>query len=181
MTNYITNPEWVVVQSSAIFTEVRYECCPERYPDISFHIWLMRHSAIYTYILIVPSVLLSSLTSVIFWLPPESPSKIVLGKLDHNGLHAETALISVNCTKTYRRVKNLFSVPCKKPETCRIFVASAEGCHIIYSLEIRFNIHPLSPFVLPVIYYKFRRQCTRNCCSLTNKQPIFPRCFIRTK
>ncbi|THD24715.1 Neuronal acetylcholine receptor subunit alpha-2 [Fasciola hepatica] len=78
MTNYITNPEWVVVQSSAIFTEVRYECCPERYPDISFHLWLSRHSAIYTYILIVPSVLLSSLTSVIFWLPPESPSKIVL-------------------------------------------------------------------------------------------------------
>ncbi|VDP67075.1 unnamed protein product [Echinostoma caproni] len=78
MTNYITNPEWVVLRSTAIFSEIRYDCCQERYPDISFHLWLMRHSAFYTYILIVPSVLLSSLTSVIFWLPPESPSKIVL-------------------------------------------------------------------------------------------------------
>ncbi|CAH8495713.1 unnamed protein product [Heterobilharzia americana] len=50
----------------------------EKYPDMTFHVWIKRKSAFYTYILIIPSILLSSLTSVIFWLPPHSPSKIVL-------------------------------------------------------------------------------------------------------
>ncbi|KAF8564961.1 hypothetical protein P879_07930 [Paragonimus westermani] len=39
---------------------------------------MKRQSAFYTYILIIPSILLSSLTSVIFWLPPEIPAKMVL-------------------------------------------------------------------------------------------------------
>ncbi|KAK4469178.1 hypothetical protein MN116_006756 [Schistosoma mekongi] len=76
--NYITNPEWNLLNSSAIFTEISYPCCPEKYPDITFHVWIKRKSAFYTYILIIPSILLSSLTSVIFWLPPHSPAKIVL-------------------------------------------------------------------------------------------------------
>ncbi|CAH8513261.1 unnamed protein product [Schistosoma bovis] len=76
--NYITNPEWNLLNSSAVFTEISYPCCPEKYPDITFHVWIKRKSAFYTYILIIPSILLSSLTSVIFWLPPHSPAKIVL-------------------------------------------------------------------------------------------------------
>uniref|UniRef100_A0A5K4F9M3 Neuronal acetylcholine receptor subunit alpha-7 n=1 Tax=Schistosoma mansoni TaxID=6183 RepID=A0A5K4F9M3_SCHMA len=76
--NYITNPEWNLLNSSAVFTEFSYPCCPEKYPDITFHVWIKRKSAFYTYILIIPSILLSSLTSVIFWLPPPSPAKIVL-------------------------------------------------------------------------------------------------------
>ncbi|RTG89169.1 uncharacterized protein DC041_0004624 [Schistosoma bovis] len=80
--NYITNPEWNLLNSSAVFTEISYPCCPEKYPDITFHVWIKRKSAFYTYILIIPSILLSSLTSVIFWLPPHSPAKIVLGNID---------------------------------------------------------------------------------------------------
>ncbi|KAF7253130.1 hypothetical protein EG68_08434 [Paragonimus skrjabini miyazakii] len=78
MTSFIENPEWDILNTSAVFTEISYPCCPERYPDISFHIWMKRQSAFYTYILIIPSILLSSLTSVIFWLPPEIPAKMVL-------------------------------------------------------------------------------------------------------
>ncbi|KAA3678551.1 uncharacterized protein DEA37_0011578 [Paragonimus westermani] len=78
LTSFLENPEWDILNTSAVFTEISYPCCPERYPDISFHIWMKRQSAFYTYILIIPSILLSSLTSVIFWLPPEIPAKMVL-------------------------------------------------------------------------------------------------------
>ena len=44
------------------------------------HVWLCcGQVAFYNYILILPCVLLSSLTLVLFWLPPESPAKMVLG------------------------------------------------------------------------------------------------------
>jgi len=36
-------------------------------------------AAFYTYILVVPCLLLSFITLVIFWLPPESPAKMILG------------------------------------------------------------------------------------------------------
>ncbi|KER27170.1 LOW QUALITY PROTEIN: hypothetical protein T265_13838 [Opisthorchis viverrini] len=79
MTSYVTNQEWSVTRTRAVFTEISYPCCPEKYPDISFYIEMRRQSAFYTYILILPSVLLSVLTAVVFWLPPETPSKIILG------------------------------------------------------------------------------------------------------
>nr|QQY02575.1 acetylcholine-gated chloride channel subunit-2 [Cryptocotyle lingua] len=78
MTNYVLNQEWSVTRTRAVFTEISYPCCPEKYPDISFYIEMRRQSAFYTYILILPSVLLSVLTAVVFWLPPETPSKIIL-------------------------------------------------------------------------------------------------------
>ncbi|TGZ71481.1 hypothetical protein CRM22_002607 [Opisthorchis felineus] len=78
MTSYVTNQEWSVTRTRAVFTEISYPCCPEKYPDISFYIEMRRQSAFYTYILILPSVLLSVLTAVVFWLPPETPSKIIL-------------------------------------------------------------------------------------------------------
>ncbi|VEL30868.1 unnamed protein product [Protopolystoma xenopodis] len=64
----------------AVFKEFRYPCCPEPYPDISFYLWLAREPAFYNYILILPCFLLSSLTLVLFWLPPETPAKMVLGE-----------------------------------------------------------------------------------------------------
>jgi len=47
--------------------------------DLTFTIKVKRIAAFYNYILILPCVLLSFLTLVIFWLPPESPAKMMLG------------------------------------------------------------------------------------------------------
>ena len=58
-----------------------YPCCSDLpYPDLTFTVRLKRVAIFYNYILILPCVLLSFLTLVIFWLPPESPAKMMLGK-----------------------------------------------------------------------------------------------------
>ncbi|GFR58850.1 neuronal acetylcholine receptor subunit alpha-7 [Elysia marginata] len=79
MTNYIPSNEWDIVNSSAWRNVISYECCPEPYVDLQFRLVLRRKVAFYNYILILPCVLLSSLTLVLFWLPPESPAKMQLG------------------------------------------------------------------------------------------------------
>ncbi|RUS74260.1 hypothetical protein EGW08_017979, partial [Elysia chlorotica] len=79
MTNYILSNEWDIVNSSAVRNVMYYECCPEPYVDLKFKLVLRRKVAFYNYILILPCVLLSSLTLVLFWLPPESPAKMQLG------------------------------------------------------------------------------------------------------
>ena len=80
MDDYVVSPEWRILGQKAVYTAVKYPCCPEPYVDISFFIWLERQPAFYAIILILPCFLLSSLTLVLFWLPPESPAKMVLGE-----------------------------------------------------------------------------------------------------
>jgi len=56
-----------------------YPCCPEPYPDLTFVIAIQRIPIFYVIVLIIPCILLSVLTLVSFWLPPETPAKILLG------------------------------------------------------------------------------------------------------
>ncbi|CAH1794967.1 unnamed protein product [Owenia fusiformis] len=79
LNDYIPSNEWDVVQSPARRNVKKYPCCVEPYPDLTFTLIIRRKVAFYNYILILPCVLLSSLTLVLFWLPPESPAKMVLG------------------------------------------------------------------------------------------------------
>lgn len=79
-TEYIPNNEWMVETSKATQNVLRYACCPgEPFVDITFELKIRRQPAFYNYILILPCILLSSLTLVLFWLPPESPAKMQLG------------------------------------------------------------------------------------------------------
>lgn len=80
LNDYIESNEWTVLENPAAKNIKYYPCCKEPYPDLTFTIKLRRKVAFYNYILILPCVLLSSLTLVLFWLPPESPAKMVLGK-----------------------------------------------------------------------------------------------------
>ena len=80
-TEYIESNEWTIVSSSAKRNVIKYLCCPgEPFIDVTFELKIRRQPAFYNYILILPCILLSSLTLVLFWLPPESPAKMQLGK-----------------------------------------------------------------------------------------------------
>lgn len=50
------------------------------YPTLRYLVRLRRNPSFYVSILVIPCILLSSLTLVLFWLPPESPAKLMLGK-----------------------------------------------------------------------------------------------------
>lgn len=79
LTDYVPSNEWDIMDSSAVKHVKYYPCCAEPYPDLTFKLKIKRKVAFYNYILILPCVLLSSLTMVLFWLPPESPAKMQLG------------------------------------------------------------------------------------------------------
>ncbi|XP_059147495.1 neuronal acetylcholine receptor subunit alpha-2-like [Physella acuta] len=79
LTDYIENNEWTIIENSGHRNIKKYTCCPEPYPDLKFKLVLRRRVAFYTFILIMPCALLSLLTMVIFWVPPESPAKLTLG------------------------------------------------------------------------------------------------------
>ena len=81
MTDYVKSNEWEIVTSSAKKNVIVYACCPEPFIDLTFELIIKRKPAFYNYILILPCILLSSLTLVLFWLPPESPAKMQLGKI----------------------------------------------------------------------------------------------------
>jgi len=79
ISNYVDSNEWDIIEHPAT-KKTRYEkCCRAPRPYLTFHIMIKRVSVFYTYILVIPCLLLSFLTLVIFWLPPESPAKMILG------------------------------------------------------------------------------------------------------
>ena len=77
---YMKSNEWELVEWPAVKNTKHYAGLDEPYPDLTFYLKMKRVAAFYNYILILPCVLLSFLTLVIFWLPPESPAKVMLGK-----------------------------------------------------------------------------------------------------
>lgn len=79
--DYVKSNEWALIDSPAR-RNVRYHpCCGDMpFPDVTFIVRLRRVSIYYNYILILPCSLLSVLTLVVFWLPPESPAKMLLGR-----------------------------------------------------------------------------------------------------
>lgn len=56
-----------------------YECCPEIYIDITYTIHVQRRTLYYGFNIIIPCVLISSMSLLLFMLPPDSGEKISLG------------------------------------------------------------------------------------------------------
>jgi hypothetical protein len=78
--DYVESNEWRLVAAPAKRNVVEYSGLAAPYIDLTFEIHLQRVAIFHKYILVLPCVLLSFLTLVIFWLPPESPAKVMLGE-----------------------------------------------------------------------------------------------------
>ena len=92
-TSYIPSNEWTLIGHPAKRNVVHYQGLTAPYPDLTFYVHLQRVPMFHKYILVLPCVLLSFLTLVIFWLPPESPAKVMLGQ-------SSTLLTTVCLVKT---------------------------------------------------------------------------------
>ncbi|XP_070543505.1 neuronal acetylcholine receptor subunit alpha-7-like [Ptychodera flava] len=79
VSNFMENGEWDLVDIPAIRTELFYPCCPEPFPDITFHIKMRRKTLYYNFNLVLPCILMSALTLLSFTLPPDSGEKLALG------------------------------------------------------------------------------------------------------
>ena len=79
---FVPNKAWTVLDTPGVRNVLSYACCLETYIDLTYTVVFRRTATFYTYILILPCVLLTSLTLVLFWIPPESPTKMALGELN---------------------------------------------------------------------------------------------------
>ncbi|CAI4226524.1 unnamed protein product [Auanema sp. JU1783] len=79
LTNYVPSGEFELVRVSQKRRVVKYTCCPEPYPDITFFIHIRRKTLFYLYNIVFPCLMMSVLTLLVFMLPPDSGEKIALG------------------------------------------------------------------------------------------------------
>ncbi|TRY98691.1 hypothetical protein DNTS_004805 [Danionella cerebrum] len=76
--DYWESGEWVIVHAVGKYNIKKYECCSEIYPDITYSFIIRRLPLFYTINLIIPCLLISCLTVLVFYLPSECAEKITL-------------------------------------------------------------------------------------------------------
>ncbi|XP_068605221.1 neuronal acetylcholine receptor subunit alpha-4b [Brachionichthys hirsutus] len=76
--DYWESGEWVIVNAVAKYNTKKYECCTEIYADITYYFIIRRLPLFYTINLIIPCLLISCLTVLVFYLPSQSGEKITL-------------------------------------------------------------------------------------------------------
>ncbi|XP_071794373.1 neuronal acetylcholine receptor subunit alpha-3-like [Asterias amurensis] len=76
--DYWQSGEWYIIGTPGTKHTVKYPCCDEIYTDITFNMIIRRKPLFYTVNLILPCVLISFLTVLVFYLPSDSGEKITL-------------------------------------------------------------------------------------------------------
>lgn len=78
---YVQSSEWDVLDTSAERNVRQYQFFDtDPYPELLFTLSIKRQSTFYIYLLVLPCVLLSALTLVLFWIPPTRPDRTAVGK-----------------------------------------------------------------------------------------------------
>ena len=78
MQDYNESPEYELLNQYAIREVHQYTCCPEPYPSISIYLHLKRKPNIHTYLIVLPSMVFSMLTLLVFWLPTNSVARFIV-------------------------------------------------------------------------------------------------------
>lgn len=76
---YMQNGEWNLLKMPAKLNKVYYNCCKYPYYDVTLDLIIKRKPLYYVFNLILPCALISTLTLIGFFLPPESGEKVGLG------------------------------------------------------------------------------------------------------
>ena len=76
--DFYRSTEWDLLGVPARKNLKKYTCCEELYPDITFNITMRGKTLFHTINLIIPSIAISFLTVLVFYLPSDSGEKIAL-------------------------------------------------------------------------------------------------------
>ena len=79
LSNYVPNGEWELLDAQIIRNVVYYSCCREPFPDVTVTLVIRRKTLYYMYNVVMPCMMMSVLTLLVFCLPPDSGEKIALG------------------------------------------------------------------------------------------------------
>uniref|UniRef100_A0A8C7F814 Neuronal acetylcholine receptor subunit non-alpha-3 n=1 Tax=Oncorhynchus kisutch TaxID=8019 RepID=A0A8C7F814_ONCKI len=70
--------EWEIIDAPGYKHDIKYNCCEEIYPDITYSFYIRRLPLFYTINLIIPCLLISFLTVLVFYLPSDCGEKVTL-------------------------------------------------------------------------------------------------------
>ncbi len=76
--DYWESGEWAIINAIGTYNTKKYDCCHEIYPDITYFFIIRRLPLFYTINLIIPCLLISCLTVLVFYLPSDCGEKITL-------------------------------------------------------------------------------------------------------
>ncbi|KAH3839130.1 neuronal acetylcholine receptor subunit alpha-7-like [Dreissena polymorpha] len=76
---FYRNGEWELLGVPVKRNVMSYECCPEFYIDLVYTIHIRRRTLYYGFNIIIPCLLISSMSLLLFLLPPDAGEKISLG------------------------------------------------------------------------------------------------------
>ena len=68
--------EWDLLTAVARKNIIKYPCCIEKYPDITFNLTLRRKTLFYTINLLIPCISINALTILGFYLPSDAGEKV---------------------------------------------------------------------------------------------------------
>ncbi|XP_035507768.1 neuronal acetylcholine receptor subunit alpha-3 [Morone saxatilis] len=70
--------EWIIIDAPGYKHDIKYNCCEEIYTDITYSLYIRRLPLFYTVNMIIPCLLISFLTVLVFYLPSDCGEKITL-------------------------------------------------------------------------------------------------------
>ncbi|XP_077008974.1 neuronal acetylcholine receptor subunit alpha-2 isoform X2 [Tamandua tetradactyla] len=76
--DYWESGEWAIVNATGTYNTKKYDCCAEIYSDVTYYFVIRRLPLFYTINLIIPCLLISCLTVLVFYLPSDCGEKITL-------------------------------------------------------------------------------------------------------
>ncbi|KAM8893630.1 neuronal acetylcholine receptor subunit alpha-3 isoform 2-T2 [Spinachia spinachia] len=69
---------WTIIDAPGYKHDIKYNCCEEIYTDITYSLYIRRLPLFYTINMIIPCLLISFLTVLVFYLPSDCGEKITL-------------------------------------------------------------------------------------------------------
>ncbi|XP_055984751.1 neuronal acetylcholine receptor subunit alpha-3 [Sorex fumeus] len=76
--DYWESGEWAIIKAPGYKHDIKYNCCEEIYTDITYSLYIRRLPLFYTINLIIPCLLISFLTVLVFYLPSDCGEKVTL-------------------------------------------------------------------------------------------------------
>ncbi|XP_007478065.1 neuronal acetylcholine receptor subunit alpha-3 isoform X1 [Monodelphis domestica] len=76
--DYWESGEWAIINAPGYKHDIKYNCCEEIYIDITYSLYIRRLPLFYTINLIIPCLLISFLTVLVFYLPSDCGEKVTL-------------------------------------------------------------------------------------------------------
>ncbi|XP_068616733.1 neuronal acetylcholine receptor subunit alpha-3 [Brachionichthys hirsutus] len=70
--------EWMIIDAPGYKHDIKYNCCEEIYTDITYSLYIRRLPLFYTVNMIIPCLLISFLTVLVFYLPSDCGEKVTL-------------------------------------------------------------------------------------------------------